>query len=146
MHGGGRSRGHPAGTLTCHREKFAVRRCLAAGLANRQLHTIHFICWGRSHASKLEGGGLRRGRWRVLPLEADLLSAPARSLCIHRSVTVALAFAVTVDAADLWRLAFGKQAAGGGCFSDTEMFLSFVIYGVFKYGILFTVALIIPLI
>lgn len=51
-----------------------------------------------------------------------------------------------VALADVWRLAFGTAGSWRVVFSDRETSLSFIICGVFKYGILFTVDLIIPLI
>lgn len=73
--------------------------------------------------------------------EADLLSPLALplSLCAL-GLTVALAFAAMVAGAD-----FGEAGSWRVVFSDRETSLSFVIYGVFKYGILFAVGLITPL-
>ena len=119
-----------------------MRSCLAAGLANRQLKTTHFIFGGRRHPSRFEGGD-----GEVLPFEADLLSPLALllSFCALR-LTVDLAFAAMVALADVWRLAFGTAGSWRVVFSDRETSLSFIIYGVFKYRILFTVGLIITLI
>lgn len=119
-----------------------MRSCLAAGLANRQLKTTHFIFGGRRHPSRFEGGD-----GEVLHFEADLLSPLALllSFCALR-LTVDLAFAAMVALADVWRLALGTAGSWRVVFSDRETSLSFIIYGVFKHGILFTVGLIIPLI
>lgn len=74
--------------------------------------------------------------------EADLLSPLAQSL--HTLVNCGFCIDNTCSKlveAGFWH---GKQLEGDIFLK--KMLLSFIIYGVFKYGILFTVALIIPLI
>lgn len=108
VHRGGEGPGHRVGPLKCHREKFAVRRCLAAGLANWQLKSSHFIFWGRTHSSKFEGRDL--GGWHVLRVKGDLWSPLALPVCTH-GLTVASAFAAVPGAASVCRLAFGTAGS-----------------------------------
>lgn len=94
---------------------------------------------GRTPSRESEGRDL--GGSHVLHVQGDLLSCPA--LSGHEGLPL---LGLCSCAANVWRLALAQRAAGGWSFSDRETFYSFVIYAVFKYAILFTVALITPLI
>lgn len=140
--GRGRPRSGASETPPPPWEAGRCEKLLGSWFSQPTVKNTHFIFGGRGHPSRFDGGD-----GEVLPFEADLLSPLALllSFCALR-LTVDLAFAAMVALADVWRLAFGTAGSWRVVFSDRETSLSFIICGVFKYGILFTVDLIIPLI
>lgn len=90
-----------------HREKLAVRSCLAAGSANRQLQTAHFIFGGGDIPTSLQA---KRGEVEVFCISKQISYLRWLYLFVT-GLTVTLVFAAIVDGANLWRLAFGTAGS-----------------------------------